>query len=195
MGVASQVDVFGWGIAIVIFLSLGFSSGHAYARRKPVAFAVTLALQVACLYATVFMQDRWVTALCASPVLPMPIKGSLTEECWQLCGNTAAVMHPGVTYPCAEMLCKCCFMRSVRCLRIYCFMHNVMCIDLCGHCSMWAVSDADIAQCGCCSMWTLFNVDVAQCGCGHCSMWTLLNVDIAQCGCCSKWTICNVDMV
>ena len=151
LGVASQVDVFGWGIAIVIFLNLGFSTGHAYARRKPVAFAVTLALQVACLYATVFMQDRWVTALCASPMLPMPIKGSLTEECCQLCGNTAAVTHPGVTYPCAEV--RCCFMqKGTMRTHIFCFMHHVMCIDLCEHCSLWALLNVDIAQCGCCSV-------------------------------------------
>ena len=62
-GLVSQVDVFSWGNAIIVYLSLGFSSGHGYASRTPVTFAVTLGLHLACLYATIFMQDRFVAAL------------------------------------------------------------------------------------------------------------------------------------
>ena len=63
MGLVSQVDAFSWGIATVVYLNLGFSSGHGYATRRPVTFAVALGLHLAGLYATVFMQDRSVTAL------------------------------------------------------------------------------------------------------------------------------------
>lgn len=59
----SQVDAFSWGIGLIIYLILGFSGGHAYASRVPFTFAVVLGLHLACLYATVFLQDRFVVAL------------------------------------------------------------------------------------------------------------------------------------
>ena len=52
------MDALSLGIAVIIYLNLGFSSGHAYASRVPITFGLTLAMLLSCLYATIFMKDR-----------------------------------------------------------------------------------------------------------------------------------------
>ena len=55
-----QVDAVSLIICVIIYLHLGFSSGHGYAYQVPLTFGLTLAVMLTIVYTVLYMQNRCV---------------------------------------------------------------------------------------------------------------------------------------
>ena len=58
-----QVDAVSLIICVIIYLHLGFSSGHGYAYRVPLTFGLTLTVMLSIVYTVLYMQDRYIIAV------------------------------------------------------------------------------------------------------------------------------------